>query len=86
MARSFTSNCDMLHISTKLVPVEAAHSISIVKRYHNLIRRDFKNIITDDPGMGNSSALQMAVKSINDSVGPYRIVPTLLIFGAIPRQ
>jgi hypothetical protein len=29
--------------------------------------------------------LQMAVKAINDSVGPNRIIPTLLVFSAYPR-
>ena len=29
--------------------------------------------------------LQMAIKAINNLVGPDRIVPTLLVFGAYPR-
>jgi hypothetical protein len=29
--------------------------------------------------------LQMAVKAINDSAGPNRIVPTLLVFSVYPR-
>lgn len=35
--------------------------------------------------MDDEDTLQMAVKAINDSVGPDGLVPTLLVFGAIPR-
>ena len=28
----------------------------------------------------------MAVKAVNDSAGPDRLVPTLLVFGAYPRM
>jgi hypothetical protein len=31
-------------------------------------------------------ALQMAFKAINDTAGPDRLVPTLLVFGAYPRM
>lgn len=85
MAAAFQSNSDMLHIRTKAIPVEAAHSMSIVERYHTPIRRAYKIICKEAPDLNKETALQMAVKAINDSVGPEGLVPTLLVFGALPR-
>ena len=36
--------------------------------------------------MSDESILQMAVKAVNDTAGPDRLVPTLLVFGAYPRM
>lgn len=85
MGRIFQSNNDMLHIDTKSIPVEAAHSMSIVERYHQPVRRAYKMIKKETPDTDNETTLQMAIKSINDSVGPDGLVPTLLVFGALPR-
>ena len=85
MARAFEANADMLHISTKSIPVEAANSMSIVERYHSPLRRAFNIVKKEAPDMDDDDALQMSVKAINASVGPDGLVPTLLVFGAIPR-
>lgn len=85
MAAAFQSNADMLIITTKSIPIEAAHSMSIVERYHAPIRRAYKIICDEAPDMDKDTALQMSVKAINDSVGPDGLVPTLLVFGALPR-
>ncbi|KAG9244629.1 hypothetical protein BJ878DRAFT_479973 [Calycina marina] len=37
------------------------------------------------PELDRTMALQMALKALNDSVGPSGLVPTLLVFGAYPR-
>ena len=31
-------------------------------------------------------ALQMAIKAVNDTASPNRLVPTLLVYGAYPRM
>lgn len=85
MGRAFQANADMMHIKTKSIPVEAAHSMSIVERYHKPIRRAFNVIKKEAADLDKEDALQMAVKAINDSTGPDGIVPTLLVFGALPR-
>jgi hypothetical protein len=74
-------------ITTKCVPVEAAHSIGLVERYHAPIRRAF-SVIMEELGAGTNKfiALQMAVKAVNDTAGPDGLVPTLLVFGSYPRM
>lgn len=85
MANAFQANTDMLHIRTKSVPVESANSMTIVERYHSPIRRAYNIIQKECSSMDREECLQMAVKAINDSVGPDGLVPTLLVFGALPR-
>jgi hypothetical protein len=67
------------------VPVKAHNSISIVKRYHSLIRRAYQIIVSEIPKLDKDMALQMAFKAINNSAGPDGLVPTLLVFRAYPR-
>jgi hypothetical protein len=67
------------------VPVKAYNSISIVKRYHSLIRRVYQIIVSEIPELDKNIALQMAFKAINNSAGPNGLVPTLLVFKAYPR-
>lgn len=74
-------------IKTKEVPIEAHNSIGLVERYHAPLRRAY-NIICDElkgKGINNHMLLQMAVKAVNDTAGPDGLIPTLLVFGAIPR-
>jgi hypothetical protein len=74
-------------IEVREVPVEAHNSIGKVERYHQPLRRAYE-IIRDElqDGVNAETALQMAVKAVNDSAGPDGIVPTLLVFGAYPRM
>lgn len=85
MARVFQSNSEMLRIQTKGVPIESPNSMSFVERYHVPVRRAYNIINAEAPDTDPEQALQMAVKSVNDSAGPDGLVPTLLVYGALPR-
>lgn len=85
IASEFQANADMLHIGTKSIPVESANSMKVVDRYHARLRRAFSIIQKEAADMDKTEVLQMAVKAINDSVGLDGLVPTLLVFGALPR-
>lgn len=85
LAESFRSNSSMLHIATKPVPVESPNSMTYVERYHVPLRRAFKIMKAEAPNLNEESLLQSSVKAINDSVGPDGLVPTLLVYGALPR-
>lgn len=85
MGRAFAGKADMLHIAAKSVPVESAKSMSIVERYHSPLRRAFFVIKKKASNPDHYYALQLAVKEINDSIGSDGLVPTLLVFGALPR-
>ena len=49
-----------------------------------LLRRIYKIISLELEDASKELTLQIAVKAINDSVSPDRLVPTLLVFGAYP--
>ena len=49
-----------------------------------LLRRVYKIISLELKGISEELTLQIAVKAINDSTGPDRLVPILLVFGAYP--
>jgi hypothetical protein len=85
-SKEFAQHANMIGIKVKIVPVEAHNSIGIVKRYHGLIRRAYLIIITEIQGINKDMALQMAFKAINDIAGPDGIIPTLLVYGALPRM
>lgn len=84
MGRAFQANSEMLHISAKSLPFEAAHSMSSIERHHQPLRHAFNIIVKEAPDLDIDNALQMAIKMINESVGPDGLVPTLLVFGALP--
>lgn len=83
-AKSIKTNSDLLHIRTKPVPIEAPNSMTIVEQYHEPVRLAHCIIMSEAPDMDKEAALQSTVKEINDYVGPDRLVPTLLVHGALP--
>jgi hypothetical protein len=51
-----------------------------LRQAYEIIRDELQN------GINTETALQMAVKAVNDSAGPDGIVLILLVFGAYPRM
>ena len=45
----------------------------------------YKIISLELKGVSEELTLQIAIKAINDSASPDRLVPTLLVFSAYPR-
>ena len=85
IARAFQMNTRFMNIRTKPIPVESPNSMSFVERYHTPLKRAFEIIRIELPDLSDEEILQYAVKSLNDSVGPEGLVPTLLVYGALPR-
>jgi hypothetical protein len=73
-------------ISVIEAPVESANTMSHVERYHAPLRAAYLKIrSTCGRDTSNSDVLQLAVKAVNDTVGPEGLFSTLLVFGSIPR-
>ena len=81
MAKEFKQYATNIDIIVKNATIETHHSISMVERYHGPLRRVYSIIIAKIPSIEPDSALQISFKAINNSVGPNRFVPILLIFG-----
>ena len=86
MAQKFRQYVANMRIIIKNAPVKAHHSIDMVKRYHGPLRRVYFFITTEIPDIEPELAFQMFFKAIYDSVGPYGLALTLLVFGAYPRM
>lgn len=85
IARAFQANVKMLHIETKFVQIKAPKSMSFVERYSSPVRRAFNIIKHVAKDVNDDDALQKAVNSISDSVGPNGLIFTLLVHSALPR-
>ena len=55
-----------------------------MERYYAPLRRVYKIISLELKDASEELTLQIAVKAINDSASPDRLVPTLLVFSAYP--
>jgi plasmid replication initiation protein len=75
-------------IKVKEVPVKAYNSVGLIERYHTLLRRAYKILKAElkNKHINKEIILQIAVKAINDSARPDKIVLTLLVFGLYLRM
>lgn len=85
-SKEFAQHATSIGTIVATVPVEAHWSIGTVERYHAVLRRSYEIIKEELPEASPEIALQMAVKSVNDTTGPNGLTPTLLLFGAYPRM
>lgn len=83
--KAFCQKCRSTSTATKSVPVKSANSMTVVERYPAPVRKSFHSIVNKNPDTNDVDSLQMAVKAIIDSVGSSELIPTLLVFGALPR-
>jgi hypothetical protein len=87
-AIEFKQLASSMSIEVKKVPVKAHNSVGLVERYHAPLRRAYEILKEElkDEHINKEMILQMAVKTVNDSARPDRIVLTLLVFGSYPRM
>lgn len=65
--------------------VELHNALGNGERYHAFLRKIYTKVRHDVPGLKKEDALVLAVKAVNDTAGPAGLVPTLLVFGVMPR-
>ena len=67
-------------IKVKEVPIKAYNSIKKVKWYYMPLYYIYKIISLKLKGVSKEFTLQIAVKAINNSASPNRLIPILLVF------
>jgi hypothetical protein len=67
------------------MPIEAYNNIGKVKRYYSPLYRVYEILNIKLLLTSKEVILQIVVKTVNDSVGPDNIVPTLFVFSAYLR-
>jgi len=65
--------------------VESHNSLGAGERYHAVLRQIYRRVKADHPDLPPEVSLALAVSAMNTTVGPHGLVPTLLVFGMIPR-
>jgi hypothetical protein len=78
--REFKSYVDNMSIIVKIVSIETHHSIEMMKRYHESLRRAYSIITIEISEIDFELTLQMTFKIINDSIEFNDLISTLLVF------
>jgi hypothetical protein len=80
VAREFKQYAGNMKITIKTIFVETHHSIEMMKRYHDSLRRMYAIITTEISSIDFEIALQMTFKVINDSIEFDELILILLVF------
>jgi hypothetical protein len=86
VAREFKQYADNMRITIKTVFVETHHSIEMMKRYHESLRRMYAIITIEISSIDFEITLQMTFKIINDSIELDELIFTLLMFDVYSRM
>jgi len=65
--------------------VESHNSLGAGERYHAVLRNIYRRVKRDHPDAPLEVVLALTVSAMNQTMGPHGLVPTLLVFGLIPR-
>lgn len=84
VGRVFQANADMLHITSKSIPFEAAQLMLIGERYHKPLRRAYAIIMKECSGTEKSIAQQIVVNSLYKLAEPDGLVLTVLVYRDLP--
>ncbi len=69
----------------KFSSVQHHNGISSCERFHAPLRNIYRKIELGCPPIERDLVLQTAIKSMNDIIGPEGLVPSMLLFGIMPR-
>ena len=75
----------LLDIKVDSTGIEAHSSLGIGEPYHQHLRQTFRKIMADHKKTDRDLALALAVKAMNDTLGPEGLVPSVLVFGQYPK-
>jgi hypothetical protein len=85
VTKEFKQYADNMRITVKTILVEIHHSIEMMKRYHDSLRRVYAIIRIKISNIDLEIALQMTFKIINDSIELDELIFTLLVFDVYSR-
>ena len=85
ISEGFRELCSKSDIRLKHVPVESHNSLSVGEGYHNALKRTFGKLRVCHPKADAKLLLQLSVFAINTTANPRGLVPTLLVFGILPK-
>ncbi len=81
----FTNSCLKFGMIPKETPTESHNSLGSGERYHAPLRRIYQKIKIEYFTLANDVRLSVAVHALKNTAGPHGLVPTLLVFGTLPK-
>ncbi len=69
-----------MSIRINTISIETHHSIDMIERYHDSLRKMYVIIIAKISNIDLNSTLQMTFKALNDSIELNELIFTLLVF------
>jgi hypothetical protein len=85
LSEKFTTMCAISEIELRRTGTESHSSLGAGERYHSPLRRVFNKIRLENPQVQREYCLAAVVHAINSTAGPEGLIPSLLVFGLIPR-
>ena len=64
---------------------QSHNAFGVGERYHSFLRGIYRKARQQHPQLENEHILALSVMAMNDTAGYHVLVPTLLVFGAMPR-
>ena len=64
--------------------VQSHNSLVIGNRYHNPLHDTYRKLKLDHPSLQRQVLLTLAIKAMNDTLGPKGFVPSALVLGEFP--
>ena len=84
-SKNWKTLCDEQGIDLQLSGIEDHHSLGAGEQQHYPLRNICGKIRMEYPRLDKRLILRLAVKAMNDTLGPSGLVPSLLVFGSISR-
>lgn len=82
----FVALCASSGIRIQPSGVESHNALGSGERYHSYLKQVYTKVCDSQPDVDRKHALRLSVKAFNDTAGPKGLVPTLLVFGILPRM
>lgn len=82
---SFVRLAEMSGVKVEHTGTESHNSLGIGERYHQPLRNTLRKMFITHPKADFDTALALATKALNDTLGPEGLVPSALVFGDLPR-
>ena len=80
----FVNTAATTHTKVQMTGIEAHSSLGIGEHYHQSLRITFCKLKLEFPNIDPQLFLIMAVKALNDTLGPEGLVPSALVSGEYP--
>jgi hypothetical protein len=74
-----------ISIELRATGTESHNSLRQGETYHSILRHVYNKVSLTHPDLPSELMLALAVKAMNDTAGPHGLVPSLLLFGVLPR-